>query len=467
MKILVTRTIGLKQKILKNVLEQLMPFSGPMQYIEFQKPLMFEENYFLWEDFFEVCSKFRLDNSINDDDFLIVLTELSNSGNWFSVYNQNGERTIFIQTTEWENYIYCEPVFPISFEIIANIFQSIMFKDLELNQNIYIHEPPIGCMNDMCSWKPDISFKLRTADICQDCQKLLLYKVSLECLKQGIEIFERLRKKIVFNSNYQRNQSFEENLPFTIAITKRKLGITSEPFRKLLMLIDHFDSIIRTSVIVLSHLLIEKENIVNFFKENNLSERPSLGHWEKSFASLVRKSKSKDWEINLPQDFSEKLKEVIKISNEGKIVMIRNEQRAHGYLSCHDNTYKETFKNSLPILEEMEKLLSPLFLKFKFFHILNICRSNNNTFIIDIHNLTGSNPAFLEEQININFTNIESIPIHDHVYFVSKDLKEWYDLYPYLIYRECPECHHNRLLVSDGECFLDPYIGHRVKFIEN
>ena len=147
--------------------------------------------------------------------------------------------------------------------------------------------------------------------------------------------------------------------------------------------------------------------------------------------------------------------------------MIRNEQRAHGYLSCHDNTYKETFKNSLPILEEMEKLLSPLFLKFKFFHILNICRSNNNTFIIDIHNLTGSNPAFLEEQININFTNIESIPIHDHVYFVSKDLKEWYDLYPYLIYRECPECHHNRLLVSDGECFLDPYIGHRVKFIEN
>lgn len=457
MKIYISRTRGLPQNIVKSVIHQLIPFSGPLQFIEIQKPLLFKDNFFEWENFFEVCTMFRVEQQLEKEDFLVVLTELKDNKNWFSACDENGSRSIFIKAKEWENYIYCEPIFPIIYEIVANIFQCIL-DSLEIG---HTHDPPIGCMNDMCSWKPDISFKLRTADICQDCQKLLLTKFSNEYLVQGIEIFESIRKKMVFNSNYQKNQSFEENLPFTIAITKRKLGMTTEPFRKLLMLIDHFDSIIRTSVIIISHLIYKEDEVKSFFINNNLSGRPSLGHWVKAFANLVNDSKSKSWDINLPVDFSNKLNEVIKIANEGKIELIRNEQRGHGYIDCHDNSYKGIFAKTLPILEEMEKLLSPLFYRFKFYHIINQSKVESNLFRFKIHNLSGSNPAFLEEEISSNPKKIESIPIQDHVYFVSQDLNDWHDLTPYLLFRECPLCLHNRLLIYDGIYLLDPYIGHR------
>lgn len=74
----------------------------------------------------------------------------------------DGERTIFIHASEWENYIYSEPQFPIAYEIVANVLQSLLFAKLGEDIFKYVHQEQICCMNDMCSWKPDITFKLRT-----------------------------------------------------------------------------------------------------------------------------------------------------------------------------------------------------------------------------------------------------------------------------------------------------------------
>jgi hypothetical protein len=64
---------------------------------------------------------------------------------------------------------------------------------------------------------------------------------------------------MLFNKALQKPMSFEDNLPFNVVITIRKPGTTLEPFRKMLMLIDHFDSIVRTAVLMLAGLTKTKE----------------------------------------------------------------------------------------------------------------------------------------------------------------------------------------------------------------
>jgi hypothetical protein len=311
MKIRITRTVKLHQNILKKVVAELLPINGPLTFIEERTPLMFQVEEFEWDSFFGNCSEYRLSNQFNENDFLIVLTELTNNANWFSSFSMTGERTIFIHASDWENYIYSEPEFPIAYEVVANVLQSLSFNKLGDDIFKYIHGDPIGCINDLCGWKPDITFKLRTGDICPDCLTIFSTIIQKEIIEQSISIFESLRKRLLFNKAWQKPMSFEEKLPFTIAITKRKLGTTLEPFRKMLMLIDHFDSIVRTTVLMLAGLTQSKQQMDQFLKDRNLHHLPSLGNWVDALATLAKLYSQQFPELQLPRDFSKKVQQVV------------------------------------------------------------------------------------------------------------------------------------------------------------
>ncbi len=468
MKIRITRTVKLHQDILKRTIGELLPISGPMIFIEEKNPIMFETDGYDWDDFFNACEKYRISNNFEDNEFLIVLTELKNDINWFSGFELSGERNIFIHASDWENYIYSEPEFPIAYEVIANILQSISYKNVgKVDFNNYIHGDPIGCVNDMCGWKIDITFKLRTGDICPDCLSLFSRFVEKDVITQTIDIFESLRKKMLHNAAWQKPMSFEENLPFSIAITKRKLGTTLEPFRKMLMLIDHFDSILRTSVLIIAGLTKSKEEMKKFLIERKLNLHPSLGHWVDALAFLAKENAQKFPELQLPRDFGNKVKEVIRLANEHKITQIRNEKRGHGYIECHDSSYKNHFMECLAPIDEIEKLLSPLFYRFKYYHIISLSRKEGKQFSVVAHDISGSNVAFFEKEIITEFENIEDLPIEDRFYVVTPDLKKWIDLNPYFKYGNCNVCDHNRVLIYDGVYMLDPYIGHRFQINQN
>ncbi len=461
MKTRIIRTVQLHQSILRKVIEGLSPVTGPIIFIEERKPLMFQEDEFDWDTFFSKCTEYRQSNEFSKDDFLIVLTELRNDANWFSAFSETGERTIFIHASDWETYLYSEPEFPIAYEVVANVLQSLMYIKLGKQFSKYVHEEPIGCFNDMCRWKPDITFKLRTGDLCNDCLTILLSIIQKDIIEQSIGIFESLRKKMLFSKAWQKPMSFEENLPFTIAITKRKLGTTLEPFRKVLMLIDHFDSIVRTSVLILSGLTLTKQKMKEFLETRNLHNLPSLGNWVDALSVISKINAEKFPELQLPRDFSNKVQKVVQLANDNKITYIRNEKRGHGYIDCQDSTYKELFTQCISVVENIEQLLSPLFYRFKYYHTINLRRIEGTKFKVLAHVLSGSNPAFIEQEIITEFEEIKDLPIEDRFYLVTPDLKKWIDLNPYFKYGECSVCHHNRLLVYDGIYMLDPYIGHR------
>ena len=461
MKIRITRTTKLPQNVLKKVLAELLPVNGPLIFIEERSPLLFQVDNFEWDSFFEKCTEYRVKNQFSEGDFLIVLTELRNHANWFSSFSMSGERTIFIHATDWENYIYSESEIPVAYEVVANVLQSLAFNETGNDIFNYVHDDPIGCMNDMCAWKPDITFKLRTADICPDCLSQLSQYIDNEIVEQSITLFESLRKKMLFNKALQKPMSFEENLPFSVAITKRKLGTTLEPFRKMLMLIDHFDSIVRTSVLMLAGLSKSKEQMNEFLQIRNLNHLPSLGNWVDALAALSTENAQNFPELQLPIDFSAKVHQVVQLANDNKITYIRNEKRGHGYIDCQDSNYKELFVQCIAVVENIEQLLSPLFYRFNYYHTINLKRIVGNKFKVVAHSLSGSNPAFVAKEIITEFERIDDLPIEDRFYLVTPDLKKWVDLYPYFKYGECDVCHHNRLLVWDGIYMLDPYIGHR------
>lgn len=463
MKVRIARTPGVKTTFVRDVLDELIKYPGPIQFIEVQRALLFKQVDFAWDDIFNETNELRNLTNIPQDEFIFVLTELTNKEYWFSAFAQNGDKNFFIQTSEWENYIYCEPVYPVVYEIFANLFQYHLYHGLDNDIDKFVHFTTIGCMNDMCDWKPDITYKLRTGDICENCIALVKQFATQEQLDQAIRAFEGTRRKMLFSNQLQSNLSFEHYLPFSIAITKRKMSTSLDSFKKLLLLIDHFDSLIRTTTLSLACLNLHSSEVITFLKFHSLDQLPSLGNWVNALAAIASSSRDAMESLTLPRDFSSKVQHVVQISNENNIMQIRNEQRGHGYLHCHSNDYQRAFKECMPVIEEIEKLLLPLYLKFQFFHIISSRRIRDNLFKITYFDLAGSNPTFPECEIEAKYNDVNEIPIEDSIYLVSGDRKLWIPMSPYIKFTKCPACDHIRFLIFDGIYMLDPYIGHRFK----
>lgn len=155
-----------------------------------------------WSSLFKQCQAFRKSNKVNENDYVILLTNLANESNWFAAGEPNGTPNFFIHTDQWEFYLPCDPVFPVAFEVVVMILHRLMF-DNYLDMKPHLHEKPRGCVNDFCQNKKDITFKLRTADICNDCQQLILKKnIDPSIINQVISIIEDIRKQMLFRERF-------------------------------------------------------------------------------------------------------------------------------------------------------------------------------------------------------------------------------------------------------------------------
>jgi hypothetical protein len=157
-----------------------------------------------WTTIFDKCNSYRLNNNIPSNEFVILLTEVSNTNNWFASLDEKMPFNGFIHTADWNHFIKCQDSFPIAFEVIALVLQKHMFNDYNEARSS-VHLDPIGCVNDMCLEKKDIKLKLRTADICPDCMNKLKGKLSFAEINQALNIMESLRVKMLFSQNFKQN----------------------------------------------------------------------------------------------------------------------------------------------------------------------------------------------------------------------------------------------------------------------
>jgi len=155
-----------------------------------------------WQNLFRMCDTYRDYGSIPDEDYVVLITLRRNVLNWFASMDDQFKRNIFVQASDWENFIKCDGKYPVAYEIAAYILRNLMKLDVQ-NFQEFAHVAPIGCMNDFCQNKSQIILKLRTGDICSECQELL-YKqnVNPTIVHQVLAIFEGIRKQMLFKQGF-------------------------------------------------------------------------------------------------------------------------------------------------------------------------------------------------------------------------------------------------------------------------
>ena len=132
---------------------------------EMSKPHIEYRTIVEWDDVFKKCAKYRRKNNTPEHELIVLLTRHANEYNWFSAGDPSGARNYFIQTAMWDLYVDGSPQYAIAYEVAALIIQSQMFDRYD-QLAAYAHTEAQGCLNDLCTHKPDIRFKLRTADLC-------------------------------------------------------------------------------------------------------------------------------------------------------------------------------------------------------------------------------------------------------------------------------------------------------------
>lgn len=196
---------------------------------------MLEQERKSWRDLFRINNKYRksineLDDiqpkynqsksfevSLDSDDMLlseasseyrrsadvvILLTEHSNHENWFVGYDPNLKGNYFIHTDGWEHFTSGDPRYPICYHIASTLLKHAMFDNPQEMGN-YTHYESKGCIMDFCQNKSEVMLKLRTADVCPDCQKIIRAKqIPHMQLRYTFEMMEDIRRQLLFKERY-------------------------------------------------------------------------------------------------------------------------------------------------------------------------------------------------------------------------------------------------------------------------
>src|SRR5262249_41200108 len=170
--------------------------------------------------------------------------------------------------------------------------------------------------------------------------------------------------------------------------------------------------------------------------------------------------------VALPNDLSARIQAVVSKGERANIVRMRNEQRGHGYIDCRDSSYQNEFNACSPVVTEIENLLTPVLTRLNCYQVINVERANATEFQVTVRSMMGSHPDFVVCRISYTPVGMENIPYNDHCYLYTRNNGQWITLHPYTVFKNCPVCHHPRVLIADGRQYLDPYAGHRVSIPE-
>ncbi|MCX6197515.1 MAG: hypothetical protein NTY55_12860 [Flavobacteriia bacterium] len=180
-----------------------------------------------WDTLFDACIDLRNKNNIPENDHVIILTDFANIENWFAGIDAT-MKNYFIQTSNWHHYLgnSIDSRFPIAYEIVVWLLRSQMFKNRQEIMNS-VHKGSSGCMMDFCENKKEIVLKMRTADICNDCLKVIQIKeVDRPFARQVLDTMDGIRQHMMFRerSEFLNSPSKMEIRGFMKRIFLKDLG---------------------------------------------------------------------------------------------------------------------------------------------------------------------------------------------------------------------------------------------------
>jgi len=157
---------------------------------------------YTWEQLFKVCTDFRENNpeKVLENDKVVLLTNKKNIENWFGAVDET-LKNYFVETCDWDFYFdSVDSRFPIVYALAGWLLRTEMFKSREEMKGA-LHFDSKGCLMDFCENKDEISLKMRTADICEDCLSYTQKNDSNRAyINQMIQIIDGIRKNMMFRN---------------------------------------------------------------------------------------------------------------------------------------------------------------------------------------------------------------------------------------------------------------------------
>lgn len=176
-----------------------------------------------WNLLFGHCETFRNQNKIKSDEPVVLLTDYGNERNWFSSWEPSGKLNFFVQTSMWDTFIEAESCYPIIYELATIPLGLATCKNLQELKEM-AHQNPRGCAFDFCQNKSDVQLKLRTADICLDCQeKMIQKKIDPAIVRQVFAILDGIRNQMLFRERFSITKQPSR---LEIDLAQRKLQFT-------------------------------------------------------------------------------------------------------------------------------------------------------------------------------------------------------------------------------------------------
>lgn len=456
MKIFLACTDGVSDQLVDLVNTELNNIGGPLSFTILPESKVSSPTEDSFDDFFEILRDLRVKNSIEENDHLCLLTEKENEDNWFSAFDGN-EANYFIHTEGWDYLIESSPEIPIAYQVLANFFQKTTYESLD-NLHEWAHEEAIGCINDMCISKTDVSLKVRTGDICKKCcHDWINGGFSNEILEHILEIINSLRESALLSRDFSKTRY--EDLPSTVAYTKRKLFIQSDSKEKFIALLNHFDSLLKTTVHLLGRILVP-DHMENFLQTNELDQRPSFGHWVNAIKRLAEEEESFGHNHGLSDGIANRLLQVGKEADEGKITQIRNAEFAHNYLQ-EDERYENAYDRCFPYVCRIEKLLAPILKNITLCQIGMTAAQPNGTTRVEYWEIKGDHPTLFNQRTFSAPTNTINQDLFENFIYAKTPNGQFHNLNESFKRDNCQVCNEERLLIADGRYYFNNYEGHR------
>ena len=218
MKVYIVRDNFLSDEVYSEVLETLKSVKGIIDYTQVDMKISFSgidetsatDNSLSAEEIFTAIDEYRNydEHKVNNDEFIVLLSEVRHSKNWFSIGANAIDKTtknIYVNTSIWSELLELEKVSAIVHEIMANLMQLLMFNDHEDTMK-HVHHKPIGCFNDFCGNIEDVKINMRTADVCEDCQKIIEEKdINRVLFVQVMDTLELVRKNMLAVQRFKRS----------------------------------------------------------------------------------------------------------------------------------------------------------------------------------------------------------------------------------------------------------------------
>jgi hypothetical protein len=403
------------------------------------------------DDAFKIIETLRGQRKYNHH--LIGIFDKPFVNNWFSI-TQHKLKDSIITTAGWEILSHLNIESYLVLEIAANLLEQIM----ELEDYEFTHEPPIGCISDMCTYKTDINLKILTGYICPICSERIEKKINKKDFNAFKELFN-LAREYAFYRVKPEKEIESDILIFPVSVYLRKLKSEPDIREKFSLLLDLFDVSIRTAVIILNARLSE---LINEYQLTNGMNNPSLGDWVLKFHEALNILKSNDDKFF--NKYFKSLEEAYKILCDKNLVNVRNETKGHAY-TLPKEELSNYFQNNQQHIIRIVKILESFFsLTLAKVTSLRYDRTRGNLLLC--HCLNGSNPIFerIEMPITPQSNKIDILNTEDEIILFNDDKTDYISLYPYLVHKTCPTCGQPRMLIIDYEDkYLDLQIGHRVR----